>query len=367
MFKPLRKSAAALLVSGLIGLAGTAQAGPYSSMVVFGDSLSDTGNVLTLLTAFGSPFPIFPGAGGRFSNGPIWIDHLATGLGLPAGAAPANLVFNGSSVVPIGLPGGTNYAWGGARTGLGGSAGPTSGLVGQLVNWNGSAFSSSLSRAADPNALYVVVAGGNDLRDARSANPGNTAGDVAARTAAAAATAQGVANAVGLLAQAGARHFLVSNLPDLGRSPEAIVNGVEAASSDVTARFNAALAMAMGGLDAAFFGATGIDLDIRSMDLAGLSDSVFQDATTNGGQFYGISNVSTPCINPVAPGAYYFPGSDDSACGNAGFSDDLHPSAAFHRLIGQLALSTVPVPAPLALVLAGLALLAVQRRRAVRV
>jgi hypothetical protein len=80
-------------------------------------------------------------------------------------------------------------------------------------------------------------------RPARRAlcQPGATPGDDAARKAAAQTTAQNISNAIGLLAQAGARHFLVSSLPDLGLTPEAATLGNEAASTDVTLQFNAAL------------------------------------------------------------------------------------------------------------------------------
>jgi hypothetical protein len=87
-----------------------------------------------------------------------------------------------------------------ARTGLGGSAGPTTGPSGQLITCNGTAFGASLTRAAHPDALYVVMAGANDMRDARSAFPGSTLADDAARQAA----AVNVVDTIGLLAQAGA-------------------------------------------------------------------------------------------------------------------------------------------------------------------
>lgn len=100
-----------------LALALPAHAGPISNVVIFGDSLSDTGNVLSLTTAFAPPpFPSLSGAEGRFSNGPVWVEHLAAGLGAPLNAAPANLIFNGSAVVPIGPLSGQNYAFGGART-----------------------------------------------------------------------------------------------------------------------------------------------------------------------------------------------------------------------------------------------------------
>ena len=72
-----------LFATAALAAATAAHAGPFSDMVVFGDSLSDTGNVASLTTAvFGSTFPAYPGAVGRFSNGPVWVETLAAGLGL---------------------------------------------------------------------------------------------------------------------------------------------------------------------------------------------------------------------------------------------------------------------------------------------
>src|SRR5689334_7437247 len=76
--------------------------GAYSQIVVFGDSLSDTGNVNN------QTFGISPGSGyyqGRFSNGPVWVEDLATNLGI---AAPI-----------YSRAGGKDYAYGGVHTGSG--------------------------------------------------------------------------------------------------------------------------------------------------------------------------------------------------------------------------------------------------------
>ena len=96
----------------------TAQAQAYSAMFVLGDSLSDNGNNALLLPAFGipqtvapfkdgdSPAPLVPvgtyAGSNNYSNGPVWVDYLANALGLPL--APS-------------LAGGSNFAFGGARTG----------------------------------------------------------------------------------------------------------------------------------------------------------------------------------------------------------------------------------------------------------
>ena len=89
-------------------------------MVVFGDSLSDTGDA------------------GRFSNGPVWVEQLAVQLGLRLRASEA---------------GGSNFAVGGAR--LDPRSGPHS-LRAQA---------DLFLRRSQPagRTLYVVYGGGNDL------------------------------------------------------------------------------------------------------------------------------------------------------------------------------------------------------------
>lgn len=347
-------------VFAFAGLVGTVSAKSYSDLVFFGDSLSDTGNVLSLTTAFSPPpFPAFPGAEGRFSNGPVWSEYLAADLGFPSSAAPSNLLFlGGTTVIPIGPTHGKNYSYGGARTGYGGSAGPTTGLLSQLATWT------LTSPAPDPNALYVLMIGANDLRDARSANPDPvSAADSLARSAAAATIAGNVTNAVAYLAQAGVRHFLVSNAPDLGVTPEAAFLGVQVASADVSAKFNQDLATDLTTLDASFLASTGIDLDIMSLDFFGLTDAVFDDGINNQGRTYGITNVLAPCINPVAPGVYFAPGSTDINCSVSASSDGLHPANPMDRLLAELAFKAVPEPGSLALVLLGGAALSAGARR----
>lgn len=370
MLNGIRKGLLASVIGiGLLAGNSHAQVTPpatsYSGLVIFGDSLSDTGNVLSLTTAFGQPpFPSYPGAAGRFSNGPAWTEYLGTGLGFFGSAAPSNLLFNGTNVIPIGAQGGQNFAYGGARTGLGGSAGATTGLLGQLVAWDNSTSiltpgGAPLTRAADPDALYVVMAGANDLRDYRSgtsgaANPATVAGNVV--------------GALNLLANAGARHFLISSVPDLGLTPEAVRLGLETASTNATLVFNSALSSLAGSFEAGFNQANGVNLDIRTLDFYGLFNRVVDDAKNNGGAIYDITNVTSACITPGGgSGQYFFADAVGVACNVAGFSDDLHPSAASHELLGALAVQTalapVPEPSEYAMLIAGLLVITLGLRR----
>ena len=67
---------------------------------MFGDSLSDVGNVYLATNGIE---PASPYVDGQFSNGPVWVQDLAARLGLPA-------------LTPS-LAGGSDYAFGGATTG----------------------------------------------------------------------------------------------------------------------------------------------------------------------------------------------------------------------------------------------------------
>jgi hypothetical protein len=79
-------------------------AGQFREIVVFGDSTVDTGNVFAA-SGQTSPDPSYYYQG-RYSNGPVWVERLASNLGLPDPTASE-------------LFGGTNYAWGGAEIGFG--------------------------------------------------------------------------------------------------------------------------------------------------------------------------------------------------------------------------------------------------------
>jgi outer membrane lipase/esterase len=312
MTQPIRGRLAAAALAALI--AGPASAA-FSNAYFFGDSLSDTGNVYTV---FGPGYVPAPYYDGRFSNGPVWVEHLAAGIG-HADAAKASAL------------GGNNYAFGGALTGGGG--------IPSVLAQIGS-FSSKVA-VADANALYVVVAGGNDMRAARSGNPANIG-------AAAVAATDNLKTAIGLLAGKGAKNILVANLPDLGATPEAMMLGLTATSTQATDAFNSL----MGGVVS--YG-QGLGLNMSFFDFAGLASKVRADALNNGGGLYGITNATTPC------GTFqYSPG---TSCAVSQFSDALHPSAISHQMMAAAAIAAVPEPETYGLMALGLGVIGVMARR----
>lgn len=320
----------ALAALALTCIAASASATSYSGITIFGDSMSDTGN---WYVTTGGTFPATPYYQGRFSNGLVWVDHLAGALG--------------SQAVPSLMPGGNNYAWGDARTGLNGD--PVA-LPLNVLTQTASVWAPSLAGPADPNRLYVLVGGVNDMRDARSTFQGATEADQQGRQAAAEAAVANLAASLDVLAGAGAKHVLVANMGDLGRTPEAMFLNLAASSSDASSRFNTQ----MPGLVAH---GQNLGLNMMLLDVAGLSNAIFNDALKNGGVTYGITNVSTPC----AP----FPGNVGIPCDVSGFSDALHPSARAHEWLGFAAVQVAAIPEPQIYVLMalGLGLLAWRVRR----
>ncbi|MDZ4862057.1 MAG: SGNH/GDSL hydrolase family protein, partial [Gemmatimonadota bacterium] len=131
------------LVGALVIALVSAQASAYSALYVFGDSLSDTGNVFAATGGTNPPPPYF---NGRFSNGPVWVETLSTNLGLGA--------------VNPSLLGGKNFAWGGATTG----GTPPPAIPGTSLTQQVAGYLVGVGGVADASGLYVVWGGGNDVR-----------------------------------------------------------------------------------------------------------------------------------------------------------------------------------------------------------
>jgi phospholipase/lecithinase/hemolysin len=212
-------------------VAAPARATAIDNILFFGDSLSDTGNIWYATNGFPPP-PYFQGSsggppdftGGQWSGpgGPSWPTLFASRFGLTA--------------TPSLVPGGNNYAWGGARTGVNGDAQGAPWLDQQVVLYQlgGS--------QPDAGTLVSIMIGGNDVA--------NNLGDAAALEAGITSIITQIANLYGL----GVRQFLVANVPDIGATPrfqdiDAVQPGVAAFATFWTVQWNAALAAAVGQLE----------------------------------------------------------------------------------------------------------------------
>ena len=338
----ITKALRRLVLAAGLALPAAASAG-YSQLYVLGDSLSDVGNVGATHAALvaangGQPLPILglddpntpsPYAPDRASNGPLWVDVLAGAFGFTSTAS---------------LYGGTHYAVGGART------------DNQLYNPLYPEFKGLLQQrdallaarpALDPNALYVVWGGANNLQDILTGRPradgteqsiGKTLADLGL--------------IVDSLAAAGARHFLMPNAPDIGLVPRLIERGPGAAAfgSQLTGLFNAGLAELIDTRRTAGF-------DILDFDTAGFLAEVVANPAS-----FGLSNVTERCYTGDD---ITFNGSGD-VCPTPSsylFWDGIHPTATGHALLAQAMLQHIPEPADTGLLLAGLAAAACNSRR----
>ena len=166
----------------------------FKRLVVFGDSLTDTGNNLFILGTTSQapyqPIPREPYEGGRYSNGKVWVDFLAKELELRRGKKPALL-----------NPKNDNYSFGGART-VGGEVPTVSDQVGLFLQTNGFEVSG--------DTLFVFNFGGNNVRSILEQTPGVV--DIPTYVDALGAN-------IDLLVSLGAKHILVTNSPDIGLIP----------------------------------------------------------------------------------------------------------------------------------------------------
>jgi len=169
------------------------QAPVIQELLVFGDSLSDGGNARAVLGD--GAFPCPPHWANRRCDGPLWVERLAAGLGLPP-------------LLPS-LAGGTNHAYGGARSGLGTSPKGLPNLLSQVegVLREGVGADALAPAAPIPSILVVLRAGANDYLDA-PASP--AVGDAVNRH---------LLTAVEALADRGLRQFLVPSELPWGCSP----------------------------------------------------------------------------------------------------------------------------------------------------
>ena len=310
----------------ILGFTGNAWGQNFSDVVVFGDSLSDSGNA-------GSLGPLPPGSSFTTNPDPVWSEIVAETFG----ASGEN-----------DLAGGLNYAFAGACVN---PATPCDADQSPTVTEQITKYFFKSGETAKPNALYVIWGGANDIADSLGYSLKNNPDNLPMlqrlpQEATLAAARVNVAQ-IRRLHDAGARHVVVFNLPDISQSPYAVNLGqvAQGALTQLVTAYNDAL-------DA---GIRESEAGIIPVNIHTLFNEIVENHET-----YGFTNVTgTACGEPDAVSAVSL------ACGPEGsglpvtyesganeqylFADRSHPSGAMHAMIASMVNSTLAAPVQVSL------------------
>ena len=268
-----------------------------SKFIVFGDSLSDMGNSYNSIARLPqSP----PNWNGRFSDGPIWAELVAQGVG--------HTISHGG-----GSSSSTNRAYGGARSG----GGYTSFVIPNTGTQVNEYTNNYWLQQTD---LAVIWIGGNDFLGGGQQNPQ--------------VVVNNIADHVTVLNQNGGQQFLILDMPSLERTP----NYADESDSDKQAMharmldYNSRLANDMAALS--------ISLSV-SIQVIGMLD-MFETMVRNG-SFYGITNPTDRACDSgeglCEQGDAIVPNPEEYI-----FFDGLHPTATTHLLVANYVLEQINTP-----------------------
>ncbi|MBX9703078.1 MAG: SGNH/GDSL hydrolase family protein [Silvanigrellaceae bacterium] len=307
-----------------------AQGTDLRKVVVFGDSLSDDGNIAPHLLY---SMPRSPYWHYRFSNGPIWCEQLADILHIPL----------------------KNYAYGGAESNR--YVYPSSNLefrfrvmaipsviseVKNYVNKFHNFFSYFTPGYKPANKkLYVIWIGANNYLDKYNEPILMTeTGQKNDNLDFVRDTVFDIRQSLELLYKNGGRNFLVPNLPDLGKTPWAKSENLVEVFSYLTKEHNRVLAETIDDFKKLFPSAKIALLDVAAF----FNDQYLIEQT------FGIKNITSPCYS----GGYTGTKDTSKVCSNPNdylFWDTLHPTAKGHCMLSYVALDAlhkaeiVPLPA----------------------
>ncbi len=267
-----------------------------SKLLVFGDSLSDMGNSKATYNTPESP----PYYAGRFSNGPVWNEYVALGMGV--GITPGT----GSSSDP-------NRAFGGAEAGDGLNFFVIPNIGKQIEDYTNNYWIA-------PNETVVVWGGGNNFL-----NSGETDTQKVVNY---------IVDHVNDLASNGARNIIVLNMPPLEKVP----TYSDESDSDKQAMhnrmidYNSKLDTAMNSSQ------NSLSINIHLIDVFQMYETLYWNSS-----FYGLSNVTHSACHhdsiTCESGDYIEPTVDEFM-----FFDKIHPSGTTHKLLSMYFLEQIGAP-----------------------
>jgi phospholipase/lecithinase/hemolysin len=320
-----------------------------ANLIVIGDSYSDAGNsglLTNTVSPPGYPYPYY--SGGRYSNGPVALEQLWSQINPTL--APLK---------PSQAPGGTNYAVGGATSGINNYASVDPNMPNNLrpsfVNTSAySQLSQVLGRFTpgsfdESSTLFAFWLGPNDALYWLHSRPSPTENGYTPGTITGGPPLQATGNelltnllgniSIGLesLIAGGAKHVLMPNLMDFSKAPAFSGDPTLAATIQaLSLGFNQGLNQVVTQARAAH-----PDVDIISFDTAALFDNIFATPSS-----YGFSNTTQACTSITQP-TTFTAGCSPTADGWL-FWDGVHVTTAGHAVIASSMVQSVyDVPGPL--------------------
>lgn len=311
----LAAASAATVLLASCGGGDAAKPARFGTTVVFGASGTDTGNRCGV-AADPLCFPVPPYAGASSAtNGKLFSELVAENYGGKAIASSA---------------GGTNYAVGGAQTGV--IPGDTTPLAIASLQAQAELYLQRVNYQISPQTLVIVdgSAFGNNIRRSLQLAAANPAQGAAIAQSTVTQGATDIFSLVLRLYSAGARHILLANSSDLGLHPAVRAAGAQAigTATAMADGYNGALAaQVVPQLRATLSG-----INIYTVDFGQLSKDIVATPAA-----FGLSNTALPCYPffsaPTAP-----------VCATPALFvwwDELHPSAAVHAIVAQRAIAAI--------------------------
>ena len=243
-----------------------------SKLIVFGDRLADNGNSAALAKSLGQ----VPGtaaapysATGNFSDGPQWTTDLAQYLGATGPSQQENFAYEGATARPLGIP--DPFILDASKT-------PLDTFAGQIQQFQ------KEDGTVSPNAIVSVTFGGNDISLPSTEAPIQGVTD----------SVNAVISGLQTLVADGAKHFSVSNLPDITLAPlfndpafQAATGATPAQFQGLVGAFNAQLTSGL-----AQFSASNPSVDVKTLDLSTLFKGIATSPLD-----YGFTNISQPVLS----------------------------------------------------------------------